>query len=101
MTACSRCARLGAKGPHACQGLQECRSFASVLGGGDAHPESTEGCSLLAGVCHTDRLESPPAQSPERVRGRERVLAALLILSVIEEIKFNTKHLPSSQLDGS
>lgn len=39
--ACSRCARLGAKGLHACQGPQECKSFTSVLKGGDAHPEST------------------------------------------------------------
>jgi len=46
---CSRCARLGAKGLHACQGLQECKSFVPVLAGGDSHPESTV-CSLLSAL---------------------------------------------------
>ena len=82
--ACSRCARLGAKGLHACQRLQECKSFTSVLEGGDAHPESTV-CSLLPalwrgqGVRH--RLESPPAESPHVVSSQERLLASFNIIS--------------------
>lgn len=42
----SRCARLGAKVVHACQGLQEREFFPSALEGSNACPESTA-CSLL------------------------------------------------------